>query len=354
MPHKTLIVTIALIVGTVTLHAEELASPPALAEATQVPIRLSFSEATAVSEVYRAVGKSAGLEVVFDSRFSDGSMTIELDTSTTSEALDLVAAAAGDLWVPAPGNAVLIADDTPQNHREYQPLVVRSFVLENGSVREADKLLRSIVGVRYLAIHEELRTVTVREPSAKMPIIERLIALADHAPGEIDAHVEIMRLAQKKNSEPPPARFTAAEFAGWRRSVGAGSIAESSLSLIDGRRATIHLGAVEDTGLALDLRLDGRVHPHSRELTLEVRALLAPSGLQQSEGDEASDRATSARIETSARLPAGSTLLLRVPSSAENDLAIAITPTIVRGTEFDPAQLEAMWVGTESRIQASR
>ena len=123
-------------------------------------------------------------------------------------------------------------------------------------------------------------------------------------------------------------------------------------------RHLLQLDALQPLGLSQSLlrrlRLDGRVHPHSRELTLEVRALLAPSGLQQSEGDEASDRAASARIETSARLPAGSTLLLRVPSSAEDDLAIAITPTIVRGTEFDPAQLEAMWVGTESRIQASR
>jgi hypothetical protein len=352
MSFRTLFVTFALIVGTAILSAEEVSSPPALAETVEVPIRLSFSETTPASEVYRAVGTAAGLEVVFDSKFREHSMTIDIDTATTSDALDLVAAAAGVLWVPIPGNAVIIADDTPQNHREYQPLVVRSFVLENGSVREADKLLRSIVGVRNLAIDEDLRTVTVREPSVKMPIIERMIALADHAPSEFDARVEILRLSGK-NTEPPPTRFTAAEFTGWRRSVSAKPLAESSLSLIDGSRADIHLGAAEGTGLALDLRLEGRVHPQCREVTLEVLALLAPSAARQTEGQEPSGRAASARIETTARLSAGSTLLIRVPRSAQEDLAIAITPTIVRGTEFDPTHLEAMWVGTETRIHVS-
>jgi len=50
----------------------------------------------------------------------------------------------------------------------------------------------------------------------------------------------------------------------------------------------------------------------------------------------------------------GSTLLLRIPGSGPGGIAIAITPTIIRTTDFDPDQLAAIWVGTEMKIRAAR
>ena len=36
------------------------------------------------------------------------------------------------------------------------------------------------------------------------------------------------------------------------------------------------------------------------------------------------------------------------------EVVAAITPTIVRSTDYDSAEMAAVWVGTESRMQASR
>jgi type II secretory pathway component GspD/PulD (secretin) len=351
MSKKFLTMFFLLFTAAVSVTAEDFAPPPVLAETFEVPIRLSFSESTPATEVYRALGKAAGVEIIFDPRFNENQVAIEIDTSTTSEALDLVSAAAGDLWVPASRSTVIVADDTPQNHRQYEPLVVQSFVLENGSVREADKLLRSIAGVRNLSINEALRTVTVRETAGKMPIIEHLIASVDHAPGEIDARIELLQLTDKPTGESPPARFEPGEYAGWRRDTKVVVLADSTLSLLGDRHANLHLGSVQNTNLGLDLRLDGRVHPQSNDVSLEVRAILAPSGTGSNKETTLPSRG---RIETSARLEEGTTLLLRVPGSGPGDIAIAITPTIVRSTDYDSAEMAAVWVGTESRMQASR
>lgn len=352
MSKRTFFVPLVLILCAVTLHAGELAPPPSLADESEIAVRLSFSEPTASSEIYRDVGKVAGVEIVFGPRFNDRQIAIDIDTPTTSEALDLASAAAGHLWVPTVGNAIIVADDTPQNHREYEPLVVRTFVLENGSVREADKVLRGIVGVNRLSANEELRTVTVREPADSMPIIERLIALVDHAPGEIDARVELLHFSEDTDGESPPARFMADEYARWRRAAGAVVLADSTLSVLGDRHASLHLGEIQDSSLGLDLRLDGRVHPESRDVSLEVRLML--SSIESKRPDAENTRSERGRIETSARLSNGSTLLLRIPGSDPGSIAIAITPTIVRGTGFDPSELAAVWVGSETRIQASR
>lgn len=352
MSYRYLAMATTIVMATVSVGAEDLLPPPALAEASEVAVQLSFTEPTPATDIYRAVGETAGVEIIFDPRFNERALTIDIETSTTSAALDLVSKAAGDLWVATSGTAVIVADDTPQNQRNYEPVIVRSFVLENGSVREADKLLRAIVNVRNLSVNEPLRTITVRETAGKMPIIEHLIASADHAPGEIDARVELLRLPRVSADEPPPVRFTSDEYDVWRRTGGAVSLADSTLSLVGDSRANLHLGAVQSSELNLDLRIEGRVHPEEKDVTLEVRAILARTDSKNP--DDGVDRPVLGRIETAARLAGGSTLLLRVPGSAPGGIAIAITPIIVRNTEFGPSELDAVWVGTETRIQASR
>jgi len=352
MPHRCLIMATTIMMVAFAAGAEELAPPPALAESSEVSVRLSFTEPTPATEIYRAVGKTAGVDILFDPRFSDSPLTIEIETSTTSAALDLISGAAGDLWVPTAGNTVIVAADTPQNHRRYEPILVRTFTLENGSVREADKMLRAIVNVKDLSVNETLGTITVRETSGKMPIIEHLISSADHASGEIDARIELLRLSDDLGAEPPPSRFETDEYVKWLRTSRATVLAESTLSLLGSRHANLHLGTIQDSNLALDLRLDGRVHPQSRNVSLEVRAMLAPAGSNNVEDD--TNRPARSRIESSARISSGSTLLLRIPGSGRGGIAIAITPTIIQTPEFDPDQLAAVWVGTEMRIQVSR
>jgi type II secretory pathway component GspD/PulD (secretin) len=347
-----LVGALVLVMWTTALHASELAPPPALAEESEIAVRLSFAEATPSTEIYREIGEAAGIEVLFGPRFSERRIAVEIDTSRTSEALDLVAAAAGDLWVPTVANAIIVADDTPQNHREYEPVVIRTFVLENGSVREADKVLRSIAGVTHLAGNEDLRTVTVREPAAKVPIIERLIAHLDRAPGEIDARIELLHLSPESAIDPPPARFDSDAYHDWRRTAGAKVLADSTLGLLGNRHANLHLGAIQSPDMGLDLRLDGIVHPQSSDVSLDIRLILHATSRRRSDGEII--RSERGRIETSARLGSGSTLLLRIPGPDTGGIAIAITPTIVRGTEFESSEIEAVWVGSESRIHASR
>ena len=99
MSHRVLILAVVTVMATTAFGAEDLMPPPTLAGSSEVAVRLSFTEPTPATEIYRAVGETAGVEIVFDPRFSERQLTIDIDTPTTSAALDLVSAAAGDLWV---------------------------------------------------------------------------------------------------------------------------------------------------------------------------------------------------------------------------------------------------------------
>jgi hypothetical protein len=46
--------------------------------------------------------------------------------------------------------------------------------------------------------------------------------------------------------------------------------------------------------------------------------------------------------------------LIRIPGTDPDGIAIAVTPTIVRSPNFDSLELAAVWVGSETRMQALR
>ena len=91
MFHRCLITSAFMMIVAVGAGPEELSAPPALAESSEVSVNLFFTDPTPATEIYRAVGEAAGIEVIFDPRLNARSISIEIDTSTTSEALNLVA-----------------------------------------------------------------------------------------------------------------------------------------------------------------------------------------------------------------------------------------------------------------------
>ncbi len=151
--------------------------PPALGEGAKVPIHLAFSEPTMTTEIYRAVGEAAGIEILFDTQLNAKRIPIDLEGTTAAVAFDRIATTAGQFWVPLDQHTILVADDTPAKRRQHETLYIRTFVLEYVDVKHVDRLLRSLVEVRRLSTHPEIKSIIIRETAAKMVTIKRLIEM---------------------------------------------------------------------------------------------------------------------------------------------------------------------------------
>jgi len=126
---------------------------------------------------------------------------IELNELTAEQSLEMVMQAAGHFYKVLDEHSIIIAEDTPQNRREYEDLVIKTFFLSNADVKEIDKLLRSLIEARRLSTNEQLNAITLRDTADKVAIAENLIRVNDKAKAEVLIDVEILIMASTKNSD---------------------------------------------------------------------------------------------------------------------------------------------------------
>jgi len=177
---------------------EAKVKPPILNPRSKEPITLSFPRPTPVKEIYRALAKAFGFNVLFDPKLKDDKITVELNEVTAKRALETVMQAAGHFYKVLDEHSIIVADDTPQNRRKYEDLVIKTFFLSNAEVKDIDKLLRSLIEARRLATNEQLNAITLRDTADKVAIAEKLISTNDKAKAEVMLDVELMEVNAAK------------------------------------------------------------------------------------------------------------------------------------------------------------
>ncbi len=180
---------------------EAKVQPPILDPTSKDPITLVFPKAKPVKEIYAAIGKAYGFNVIFDPKLKDDRIPVELRDVTAERALEIVMQAAGHFYKVLDERSIIVAEDTPQNRREYEDLVIKTFFLSNADVKDVDKLLRSLIEARRLATNEQLNAITLRDTADKVAIAEKLIAVNDKSKAEVLVDVELMEVDLANQSE---------------------------------------------------------------------------------------------------------------------------------------------------------
>ncbi len=180
---------------------EAKVQPPILDPGSDEPVTLVFPKPKPVKEIYDAVGKAYGFNVIFDPKLKDDRIAVELRDVTSERALEIVMQASGHFYKVLDAKTIIVAEDTPQNRRDYEDLVIKTFFLSNAEVKEVDKLLRSLIEARRLATNEQLNAITLRDTADKVAIAEKLISVNDKAKAEVLVDVELMEVDTSNQSE---------------------------------------------------------------------------------------------------------------------------------------------------------
>jgi len=178
--------------------SEAKVKPPLLNPRSTEPITLSFPKAKPIKEIHKALAKAYGYNVLFDPKLKDDKLSIELKDVTAKQALEIVMQAAGEFYKVLDEHTIIVADDTPQNRRDYEDLVIKTFFLSNAEVKDVDKMLRSLIEARRIASNDQLNAITIRDTADKVAIAERLINTTDKAKAEVMIDVELLEVDSTK------------------------------------------------------------------------------------------------------------------------------------------------------------
>lgn len=175
-------------------EARKKSQPPILSPRSDEPISLNFPEPESVQDIYRALGKAFGINVLFDPNLKEQEIAIELIDVDAEKALEILMRASGHFYKVLDEQTIMIAADTPQNRRAYEDLMIQTFFLSNAEVKDVVTMLRSIIDAKKVSTNEQLNAIILRDTADKVRVAERIIRANDKAKAEVVVDVELLQL----------------------------------------------------------------------------------------------------------------------------------------------------------------
>ena len=174
-------------------------APPMLNPSSTKPIDVAFAPDTNVKKIYAALGAASGINIIYDPQLKDDRFTLDLRGMTFQKALETAMRQAGHFYKVIDEKTILIAQDTQQNRKEYEDLVIRTFFLSNGDVKDVSAMVRSILDLRRLGTIPALNAIIIRDTADKVAVAERLIEVNDKAKSEVVVDVELLQVNTDKS-----------------------------------------------------------------------------------------------------------------------------------------------------------
>jgi len=209
--------------------------PPVRLAAGDEKIVLKFLQEVSLRSIFQALGKYAGINVIFDESFRDKPFAIDMSDQTFEQALNTLCLATKNFHRVIDERTVLVVPDMPANRQKYELVGVRTFYLSNISAQEIQQhimqQIRSQTKIPTVTVDKTLNSITIRDTPAKLELAEQLLRRWDKPLGEVMVDLEIMEVKRQT------LRQIGLDFSSRSLSLaydGAGAVSESGTLPLEG------------------------------------------------------------------------------------------------------------------------
>ncbi len=177
---------------------EDLAPPVNLKPLSNEPLTLHMVEDSRI--VYQAVGKAAGINVLFDPQYSSKRIQVDLNNVTLYDALRIVATVSGTFWRPVTANTIFVAENTRSKHTELDQQAVETFYLHNvaqqNDFTEVQQVLRNLFPTARINGVSGQNAIVMRGTPDEILLARRLIADLDKERPEVVVDVAVLEVSR--------------------------------------------------------------------------------------------------------------------------------------------------------------
>jgi general secretion pathway protein D len=144
-----------------------------------------------LAEVARAFGISAELDDSVASR----RVRFDLDESDFSTAMRAACDVTGTFWTSLSDQQILLAKESPENHRLYDRMGMRMFFLSSATtpqdINEVVSMLRTVFEIRFLQQRPQNATLVVRAPMAVLDALTKVLEDFGNARPQVILDIEV-------------------------------------------------------------------------------------------------------------------------------------------------------------------
>ena len=169
---------------------------PRLHTSDNRPVSLQFRDAQ-TKMVFEVLARQTGINFIFDKDVkSDGKTTIFVNQVPVEQAIELILAQNQLARQVLSESMVFVYPNTPAKQKDYQDEIVRTFYLANAAPKEAEAMLKTVLGAKTLFIDERSSVLVLRDTPEHVRMAEKLIASLDVPEAEVMMEVEVLEITR--------------------------------------------------------------------------------------------------------------------------------------------------------------
>lgn len=164
--------------------------------ASTEPITLRFKDAN-IKEVFGILSQLSGINFIFDEDIRNQSVSVLLEKASFAQAMQLIMQMNGLGKKVLNSKTIIVYPLTREKEKQYEDQLIQTFYLSHIDAKKAVNLLRTMLQLRKVYVHEERNALVVRDKPEVIRLAEQILAAADSADSEVLFELELVSVNNK-------------------------------------------------------------------------------------------------------------------------------------------------------------
>ena len=177
---------------------DSMAAPTQLRPVSNEPLTLHMTEDAKV--IYQAIGKAAGVNVLFDPDYTSKRVQIDLNNVSLLDALHIVGAMSGTFWRPITSNTIFVAQNTRTKRTEIDVQAVQTFYLTNAwqqnDLNDVQTALRNVLPNAKVYGVASQNAIVMRATPDELLLAAKLINDLDKPRSEVVVDIGVLEVSK--------------------------------------------------------------------------------------------------------------------------------------------------------------
>jgi len=158
------------------------------------PMTLRFKKAK-TSEVFNVLTKLTGINFILDEDVRDQNISIFLEKASFAQAMQLVLQMNGLEKKILNSKTIIVYPSSRDKDKQYGDQIIQTFYLSHIDAKKAVNLLRTMLQLRKVYVHEERNALVLRDKPEVIQLAEQILAAADREDSEVIFALELVSVS---------------------------------------------------------------------------------------------------------------------------------------------------------------
>jgi general secretion pathway protein D len=177
---------------------DTIAAPVQLRPVSNEPLTLHMVEDSKI--IYQAVGKAAGVNILFDPDYTGKRIQVDLTNVSLLDALRIVGTLSSTFWRPITSNTIFVAANTRSKRNELDEQAVQTFYLTNAwqqnDLQDVQTAIRNVLPSAHAYGVASQNAIVMRGTPDELLLAQKLVNDLDKARPEVVVDIAVLEVSK--------------------------------------------------------------------------------------------------------------------------------------------------------------